>query len=78
MNISLILDWTVRVLRRGLRRNAAEDVEGRHGRDVETEEENEMVVLERNGGEAISDFGECERMEGVFSVDVKSGKKRKR
>lgn len=77
MNISLILDWTVRVLQRGLRRNAAEDVEGRHGRDVETEEENEMVVLERNG-EAIFDFGECERIEGVFSVDVKSGKKRKR
>lgn len=67
MKISLILDWTVRVLRRGLVRNAVEkegeECEDRQGREGEMEEEKEMVVLDRNGEDAILDFGELEEIE---------------
>ena len=63
MKISLILAWTVEILRRGLEGNEAEDgCENRHGRVLETEEEKEIVVvvLERNG-EAIEEKKEKEK-----------------
>ena len=57
MKISLILDLTVEILRRGLEGNVAEEeeegFEKRHGREVETEEEKEMVVVFARNGEAI-------------------------
>ena len=65
MNISLILDWTEKVRRRGLIGNA---VNGRHGREEETEEEKEMVVEELGATAverkrvAMEEEKECERV----------------